>query len=165
MFQTIAMLFCGTLMQFLMVSAVLSEEPKSAISQKFAGTWSLQSFTTTLPDGKIIYPFGEDAMGRKVYDTQGRMMVQIMRRNRPAFASGDFSAGTPEEIAAAFSGSLYYYGRYHVEEKEGTVTHTLEACSFPNWVGSKQVRFYSFNGDLLTLKTPSPTVLVWKKEK
>ena len=176
MFRTITMICCATLMQLLMVSSVLSEEPKSAISQKFIGTWSLQSFTANLPDGKIGYPFGEDAMGRIVYDTQGRMMVQLLRRNRPVFASGDLAAGTPEEIAAAFGGSLAYYGRYRVDEKEGTVTHILEACTFPNWVGTSQVRLFTFQNDILTLKTPpiqlssvgkapTPMVLVWKKEK
>jgi hypothetical protein len=176
MFKTITTLCCGILMFYLMITIARSEAPKSETSKKFIGTWSLQSFTAILPDGKTVYPFGEDAVGRIVYDRQGRMMVQFMRQNRPAFASGDHSAGTPEEIAAAFSGFMAYYGRYQVDEKEGTVTHSIEVCSFPNWVGSSQVRYFTFRGDLLTLRTPpiqrgsvwkapTPMVVVWKKEK
>jgi hypothetical protein len=33
------------------------------------------------------------------------------------------------------------------------VVHQVEGCSFPNWVGSRQVRFYAFSGDRLTLRT------------
>lgn len=36
---------------------------------------------------------------------------------------------------------ICYCGRYQVEESEQRVVHQVEGCSFPNWVGSRQVRF------------------------
>ena len=33
------------------------------------------------------------------------------------------------------------------------MVHQVEGCSFPNWIGSRQVRFYAFNADRLALRT------------
>ncbi|GEM_PF-6774270 len=46
------------------------------------------------------------------------MAVQIMRSDRPAFASGERLEGTQEEIKAAFEGYFAYYGTYEVNEAE-----------------------------------------------
>ncbi len=87
-----------------------------------------------------------------MYDASGHMSVQLMTPGRPAFASGAPLGGTPEEIQTAFSGYFGYYGSYTVGE--GTVTHHLRGCSFPNWVGVDQVRNVKLVGNRLTLSTP-----------
>jgi len=89
-----------------------------------------------------------------MYDASGHMSVQIMRPDRPAFASGDHLKGTPEEIKSAFKGFVAYYGTYEINEEEGTVTHHLEGSLFPNWVGTELKRFFEFSGNQLTLSTP-----------
>ena len=106
-----------------------------------------------------------------MYDANGHMSAQIMRPDRPAFASGDHLKGTPMEIKSAFEGFIAYYGVYEVNQEEGTVTHHVEGSSFPNWVGSAQRRFFEFSGNRLTLSTPPilvggqqvTGVLIWER--
>jgi len=105
-----------------------------------------------------------------MYDANGHVSVHMMRRDRPAFASGDLHDGTPMEIKSAFEGFVAYYGAYEVNQDEGTVTHHIEGSLFPNWVGLAQRRFFEFSGNRLTLSTPPilvggqqvTAVLIWE---
>ncbi len=137
----------------------------------FTGTWKLIACEFRSADGHIDSPFGDDALGTIIYDASGNMAVQIIRADRPKFVSGDKYNGTPEEVKAAFEGSLAYFGRYEVDEAAGTVTHRVVGSEFPNWVGSDQTRYFVFSGEQLTLSTPpmpmggvmATGVLVWKR--
>jgi hypothetical protein len=141
--------------------------------QSFVGVWDLVSFEARLSDGRVITPLGEDAVGRVIYDADGRMSVQIMRRDRPAFASGDMLKGESEEVRAAFEGYIAYSGTYEVREDDACVLHRVEASLFPNWIGGEQVRFFEFPDGRLKLSTPSlvygggetTSVLIWERAK
>jgi hypothetical protein len=122
--------------------------------KKFIGTWKLVSFDMQHPDGQRTYPLGKDAAGIIMYDANGRMSVQIMRPDRPEFASDEQLGGTPAEIKTAFEGFVSYFGAYEVNQEEGTVTHHVKGCLFPNWVGKAQKRFFEFSGNRLILSTP-----------
>ena len=95
-----------------------------------------------------------------------------MRQGRPKFASGDQASGTVQEVTAAFQGYVAYYGSCRVDAKEKTLTTDVEGSLYPNWVGSKQVRFYELNDRTLVLKTPPipfgegeiTGVLTWERE-
>ncbi|MGZ5384986.1 MAG: lipocalin-like domain-containing protein [Acidimicrobiia bacterium] len=52
------------------------------------------------------------------------------------------------------AGFLSYAGRYEVNDAARTVTHQIEMCPFPNWVGEAQVRHFQFDGSMLDLTTP-----------
>jgi len=121
--------------------------------EQFVGAWKLVSSEFRRSDGEVTYPMGRDTAGMLMYDANGHMSAQVMRSNRPAFASGDQLKGTPEEIKAAFEGCVAYYGTYEINEEEGTVTHHVEGCSFPNWVGTAQRRFFEFSGNRLMLSS------------
>ena len=151
-----------------------AEEPllsTSAIHDQFVGTYVLRSFEVRRSDGSVAYPFGQDAVGRITYDEAGRMAVQMMRLDRPPFASGDMLSGTSDEVATAWAGFLSYARRYEVDGAAGTVTHQIEMCSFPNWVGEAQVRHFQFDGSMLDLTTPpvayggdsAVAALVWER--
>ena len=117
-------------------------------------TWKLLSFESQSAAGDTAYPFGEHPHGLLMYDSHGRMSVVLTRADRPAFASGDPARGTPEEIKAAFEGFNAYCGTYTVDTTRGTVTHHVEANSFPNWVGTDQQRFFTLSERRLTLRAP-----------
>jgi len=139
--------------------------------EQFIGTWKLVSSEFRLSNGQVTYPMGRDAIGIIMYDTNWHVSVQIMRPDRPAFASGDQLKGTPMEIKSAFEGFVAYYGIYEVNEEKGIVTHHLEGSLFPNWVGTDQRRFFKFSGNRLTLSTPPilfggqqvTVVLIWER--
>jgi hypothetical protein len=127
---------------------------KQRSQNPLAGTWKLFSFESQSATGEISHPFGEHAHGLLMYDSHGRMSVVLSRAGRPLFVSGDPARGTPEEIRAAFEGFNAYCGTYKIDEQNNTVTHHVEANSFPNWVGTDQERFFSLTGRRLTLRTP-----------
>jgi hypothetical protein len=122
--------------------------------EQFIGTWKLVSFDMQHPDGQRTYPMGKGAVGIIMYDASGNMSVQIMRPDRPDFASDEQLRGTQAEIKSAFEGYIAYYGVYQVNQKDNTVTHHVKGCLFPNWVGRAQKRFFEFSGNRLILTTP-----------
>jgi hypothetical protein len=109
-------------------------------------------------DGQVVYPVGRDAAGSCLYGESGQMSLQIMRVDRPRFASNDHQQGTPEEIAAAFKGYLAYGGTYVEDAVHGVVVHHVTHSLFPNWIGTDLVRFFKRTGDRLI--TSAPTVVI-----
>lgn len=75
------------------------------------------------------------------------------------------------KVLAAYQGYIAYYGTYAFPpDRKDTVTHLLEGCSFPNWIGSTQHRKFEFKGDQLILSAEVETsagklknILLWKR--
>jgi hypothetical protein len=128
------------------------------ISDRLVGTWRLVSFEYILANGATVKAYGHEPKGLLVYDRAGYMTAQIMSPSRPRFASGDRRSGTLEELHAAIEGYIAYFGTYEIDEARGCVVHTELGDVFPNAVGTRQVRFYRFENDLLVLDVP-PIVL------
>ncbi|EKN4790510.1 lipocalin-like domain-containing protein [Yersinia enterocolitica] len=141
------------------------------VSTQFIGSWSLVSQHFVLPDNSIHYLMGQGMSGRINYEKQGTMAAQLYSSGRTKFASEDWLQGSDTEIKNAFLSALTYFGRYEIDEQLATVTHIVEGSLFPNWVGSQQVRYYQFEEDRLTLRTPPLQmnnsvlvgVLIWQK--
>jgi hypothetical protein len=130
------------------------DSDRAQVMKRLAGTWRLVSSEFRTSGGAVIYPLGEDALGLCLVSEQGYMSGQLMRRDRPGFAGGDQASGTPEELKAAVEGYVAYYGPFELDlENSRLITH-VEGSLFPNWVGGEQERFYSLEGDRLTLTTP-----------
>jgi hypothetical protein len=127
-----------------------------SVKERFVGTWNLVSYEVRMPSGELQYPFGSDPLGRISYDAAGHMSAQLMRRDRTQQASG------------TSSGYTGYYGTYVVDEKAGTVTHQVEGAWTPSWIGTKQVRYFKFEGDRLTLEADlrgGRGRLVWERTR
>jgi hypothetical protein len=103
-------------------------------------------------DGKTTFPFGADASGVLVYTAAGQMSVFLSQSNRERFALAEAKAGTAAEKAAAFDSCFAYAGTF--ELANGRLTHRITHCTFPNWIGTEQVRSLSFDGNRLILETP-----------
>ena len=136
-------------------------------NQEFVGSWELKEWTMESTEGRVTFPFGEDAIGQITYESNGNMSVQIMKINRPQFLSEDPLQGRPEEIIVAFNGFIAYCGNYEVKLNKDQVVHQIKISSFPNWVVQNQIRNFEFNEDKLTLSTDfiglSKHKLVWRK--
>ncbi len=115
------------------------------------GAWRLVTYEAHAGD-EVSYPLGEDASGYIMYTPDGYMSVLIMAACRPNFASDDILGGTDEERLAAASTFLSYGGRY--EFLGDRVVHKIETASYPNRVGTEQVRYIHLEGDELLLTTP-----------
>jgi hypothetical protein len=130
--------------------------PTTASRASLVGTWELTSFEARTGDGRVIYPFGQDAEGLLTYTRDGRMCAAVWKANRPPFAVNDQQRGTPDEYTAAVQSYIQYVGTFEVDRQAGTVSHHVVQSIFPNWNGTTQVRFYQFidDGNSLDLTTP-----------
>ena len=145
---------------------------QDSLREQLIGHWSLVSLAA-VNGSDIEYPMGQDIEGVLTYDQTQHMAVQIMRHDRPRFASGDMDRGTPAELAAAVTGYTAYFGTYSVDESAAVVTHQVKGSLFPNWVGTEQRREIVLDGSRLTL-TSQPILfegkmrvfrLVWKRDE
>jgi hypothetical protein len=145
-------------------------QAKPVTPEHFVGAWRLVSWEARTGD-QITFPFGKEANGLLIYTATGRMSVFLSQSKRTPFAKSEAKAGTDEEKVAAFDSCFAYAGTFEVAD--GRVTHRLEHCTFPNWVGTAQVRFLRLDGDRLVLETPplpsgdrqSVSRLVWERVK
>lgn len=121
---------------------------------QFAGSWRLVSAEGHSTDGSVTYDWGQNPLGRVMFDAGGRLSLHLVDPDRPEFASGDFLRPTPDELSKAFNGYFGYFGSYTVAPDKQTVTFHIDGAAYPNYIGSDQLRFYEISGDKLVLKTP-----------
>ena len=130
---------------------------------RLLGTWRLVSVEARREDGAITLPYGREPSGYLTYTAERRMAVSMMRAPAPRVKSGDLFLGAAEALAGGHA-YVGYSGTVSVEDISttpdehgaltGTVVHTLDTCSYPNWVGTAQRRRFLLEGNRLTLTTP-----------
>ncbi len=121
-------------------------------THSLVGTYRLLSATHVTSTGQTGDLFGPDPVGYMTYTADGYMFVLMMRAGRPDLAAGDILGGSVEERADAFSTANSFVGRYRTDGDQ--VTYDLVAATYPNWVGTTQVRRFAIDGDRLVLTTP-----------
>lgn len=119
------------------------------------GTWVMEAAYEIGTDGTRTTNFGEHPKGLFVVDSEGRYSLQIFREARAPFASGDKAKGTPDEYRRAVLGSSTHFGKVSIDRIRHQLDFNLEAASFPNWDGKRQVRDYSFKDDVLSYTVPA----------
>jgi hypothetical protein len=137
----------------------------------FVGAWKLISSEMRSSGGDVHYPLGKDCQGRLIVDSQGHFSAQLMQPNRPPFASNDIVRGSDQEVREAYQGYIAFWAKLEVDEAKKELTYVVEGSLFPNWIGHKNLRHYEFQGDQLTLSTPSflmagqeiTGVLIWQR--
>jgi hypothetical protein len=143
------------------------------LRDRLIGAWKLVSYEERPVDGSPpFYPMSERPMGIIMYTPDGYMSAQLMHPNRKPFTSGDWFKGTDEEYRQEASTYIAYTGEFHVDEEEGTLTHSMFVSLFPNWLGQTQPRVVKIEGDILHLSTALPiqssgrtvnSFLTWKR--
>jgi Lipocalin-like domain len=115
------------------------------IRDRLIGTWKLVSTEETLNDGssRPFSGYGPDAQGFLIYQRDGYMCALL------------------EKLAGAFA----YCGRYEIDEEQGQIVHLPAVATDPEFVGSRQVRPFVFEGDRLIFsdfEKQDPSVSRWK---
>jgi len=125
------------------------------------GAWKLSVFELHTASGEVTEPFGASPFGSLIYTADGLVSVHLVQPGRPAFAAGQFRQGSDAEVRAAFEGYFGYYGRYSLDVASGdagvitgAVTHHIEGCAFPNYIGTDRTRALRLEDDRLILTTP-----------
>lgn len=121
------------------------------------GTWTAVSQYVD-QDGKKLEPFGPNPKGVVVYDAGGRFVLVLQRATLPKYASNNRLTGTAEENKAIVQGSIAYFGRYSVDERERKINLHYEGSTYPNWDGEDQSRLIEMAGDEMQIISPASAV-------
>jgi hypothetical protein len=136
---------------------VSSAADAQSLSQQIVGTWTAVSQYVD-QDGKKLEPFGSSPKGMVVYDAGGRFILVLQRATLPKLASNNRMTGTAEENKAIVQGSIAYFGRYSIDEKERKIKLHYDGSTYPNWDGDDQTRLIEISGDELKIVSPVSAV-------
>jgi hypothetical protein len=146
------------LLNLLCIAGLMAGGVRSARAEELStleGTWVMDSAYEIQPDGARTTNYGEHPKGLLIVDRAGRYSLQIFRTNRPYFASGDKARGTAEEYRAASVGISTHIGRVSIDRARHQLIFDVEAASFPNWDGKRQVRDFTYQDGLLSYSVPA----------
>ena len=134
------------------------------------GTWNLVSAYEIQPDGTRTTNYGEHPTGLLMVDGSGRYSIQIFKLGRPLFASGDKTIGTPAEYRSALVGISSHIGEVTIDRSRHELVFDVQAASFPNWEGKRQVRDFTYQDGVLSYAVPptasgngSTAYSVWRR--
>lgn len=134
--------------------------------EQVLGVWELVSFQSADEKGELTYPLGIDPHGYLMYHPDGYVSVQMAKRYRPRYASGDtFIGGTDEEILEAARGFSTYSGRFEVVEKESCLIHYMDISLNPTRIGLNEPRLAWVADDLLCLQSgiKPENKIIWRR--
>jgi|SRR5581483_370072 len=133
------------------------------------GTWRLLSWVRQSVDtGERLDTFGKAPSGYLSLGRDGRMLVLIVRENRPK--PTDLTKMTDQERADLFKSMIAYGGTFKLEGSRFVTD--VDISWNENWTGTKQPRNFKIEGDRLILSAdPAPgvdgkrvsAVLTWQK--
>jgi hypothetical protein len=138
--------------------------PLEALEDELNGVWRLLSARREdAGTGEFEDVYGPDPLGYLLLAPAGRMMALLSARER----SGN-------DPGALFGSMMAYSGTYRIDG-ERWITD-VDVAWFPDWLGTKQERFFSVKGDDLLVRTapvehPSDpgrkvtVVLRWRREE
>jgi Lipocalin-like domain len=122
---------------------------------KIVGTYVVDLVERYTEDGGVEHPFGERVAGMLLYGADGAMAAVVGRADQPTLEM-DLLAGTvaasDHELAGAFRAAYGFAGTFDVEGE--TIHHRVLVSTVPNWVGTDQVRPFTIEGEVLTLRPP-----------
>lgn len=144
-----------TLAAFAVALPLMGAAPPSAEPLSLTGTWVMESAYEIRADGRRTTNYGEHPRGLMTVDAHGIYSIQIYRPDRPDFASGVKTNGEPAEYRAAVLGSSTHFGRVKVDAAARQLLFDVEAASFPNWEGKRQVRNYTYSDGMLSYSVPA----------
>lgn len=102
------------------------------------GGWQLLSWRIEYQDGRISYPFGEDAKGQLIYTNDGSMSATVCAAERPPLSNQNVRNVPLAEQANAFRSYFHYAGRWRIDKHN--VVHEVQFGLNPGFPGTEQVR-------------------------
>ena len=126
-----------------------SAEPQGPA--QLVGTWRVVRFCERGSTGNFEDPLGPNPIGYFVYTSTGQLSIQVMR-TPPA---GPLT-GTPVQLRSLGELHPYYFGYFgtYTITSDSTVVHHVQGGTFPNYIGTDQLRIYHIRGDTLSIGAP-----------
>lgn len=133
------------------------------LKEQLIGAWDLISQYIMYPDGRKVESRGENPIGILMYDANGNMSVQLMRNEEPMLQHTDLT-----QLDTAMNEYHAYFGTYEVDEEQQIVYHIIEGAMYPPYRGTKQIRHFVLDGDMLYLKNlntgdETKREIVWRR--
>lgn len=120
-------------------------------NDSIVGVWKVISYVSRDEEtGVETKPWGENPQGLLMYTADGYMGVGTADGRAAPTGAGE---KLTEERAKLFASMTAYAGRYTVESDR--VIHHVEVAQNPAWVGTDQVRYVTFEGDTIRIRTPA----------
>jgi hypothetical protein len=151
--------------------AIAPQPNTTSAAHRLIGTWRLLSAGNIRKDGTFepFSEYGPHPIGYLMYDSTGHMCVSLANPDHPHWANS--AKPTDAEKIESFRVMFAYCGTYEVQEKEHRVIHRPEMASWPQYVGSDQVRPYRLEGSRLILSDheqasdgeDSPYQITWER--
>jgi hypothetical protein len=121
----------------------------SELASQLLGSWRMTSWTfEVLETGEVKDALGKNPRGYINYSPDGRMMVLVLREDRPLPKS---LVPAPEEKISLYDTMFAYAGTYSVEKDR--VIHNIDMSWNKSWEGTQQIRFIEMDGRTFTYKT------------
>jgi hypothetical protein len=146
------------LLKWMFISGLMAGGIASAQAEGLAtleGSWIMEQAYEIRADGTRTTNYGEHPKGLLFVDHAGRYSIQIFKAERPPFASGDKARGTPEEYSTDLIGISTHIGRVTIDQARHQLFFDVDAASFPNWEGKRQVRDFTYENGLLSYAVPA----------
>jgi len=116
------------------------------LRRKLFGSWKMLSWTVEdLVTGEKALALGESPAGSIIYTPDGRVMVLVLRSERPSPAE---LLPTEAEKVALYDSMFAYAGTYTIDQDR--VSHHIDMSWNQAWTGTTQVRLLRLEGDRLT---------------
>jgi len=110
------------------------------------GVWRFVAGYAIAEDtGERIDPYGADPRGYGIFDRGGRMIALLE-------ASGRVAGKSEAQMAELYRSMIAYSGKWSVDG-EKFVTE-VDIASDPSLVGTSQIRYYTYDGEIMSLRTP-----------
>ena len=131
------------------------------------GVWRLiASYVVVEGTGERTELLGHEPYAYAIFEPGGRMMVIGHAKNRTP-------ATSTAAMAELFQSIVAYSGRWTIDSEKFATE--VDIAADPGWVGTTQVRYYTFDGQIRSLRTvplelathPGRKAVVyadWKKE-
>ena len=161
-----------SLLLLLVLASALTARPHAAQGQsadpakQFVGAWKLVSFTNRMLDGTT--KASQLTVGSIIFSDSGRMCAVLMDPNRPKWEA--ILVPTADEALTAYRGFTGFCGTYRVHATDGYFEYQIDVADRPNTVGVDRKRWFTFNGDRVTLRVNpgdlpgvAESVLVWER--
>lgn len=147
-----------------------AQNKEDALKKQLVGTWINTSNVTKKADGSTYEPFGGDTKGILMFDRTGYFSAILLGEARKKFATNNRLEGSPDENRGMAQGSIAFYGKYRVNEKDHILNLQVEGSSYSNWDQTDQKRLITLIGNELKWTNPAASgggtgEVTWKRMK
>lgn len=112
----------------------MTTQSDAATKNPFVGTWRIVSADLER-DGESQPAFGARPIGLLTFTPDMHFVEVLMDADTPRFANEDIGQGTDEENRAVAARTIGISGSYEVSKTGEFLGDTVEACTFPIWIG------------------------------